>query len=205
MPCARQAVYPVAAAQVCSPGTLHCTILPNKTYSSHDMFMEENLHSKSPEGGDLIFLICLANTSSPHVWILLTNGTWCAQNPHNRQRGATAASPRRAHTRKHQHSSPCQPWRCGRGWLRTTRILLFFSWNGWSQYGVFGCLYIFKSNKTCMTPRKTVLLKLLIIYEQRISINKIQPARLLVRMRAVWRQTYCAGSPWFHLFIEWLH
>lgn len=82
----------------------------------------------------------------------------------------------------------------------------FLSWNdGWSQYGVFGCLYIFKSNKTGMTPRKTLLLKLLIIYEQRISINKIQPARLLVSMMAVWCQTYCAGSPWFHLFIHLLH
>lgn len=36
-----------------------------------------------------------------------------------------------------------------------------------------------------MTPRKTVLLKPLIIYEQRISINKIKPSRLLEMFTAV--------------------
>lgn len=50
-------------------------------------------------------------------------------------------------------------------------------------FGVF--VYIFKSNKTCTTPRKTVLLKPLIICEQRISINKIKPSRLLVMFTAV--------------------
>lgn len=81
------------------------------------------------KSGARIGLIYLANT---HRW----RACVCVCIPHrwdamytnlcDLQRGAAAASPRITHISKHKRPSPCQPWRCGCGWLRKTRILLSF-------------------------------------------------------------------------------
>lgn len=45
---------------------------------------------------------------------------------------------------------------------------------------MFGCLYAFKSNKTCTIPRKTFSLKPLIINEQRISTIKNKAIQMII-------------------------
>lgn len=111
----------MAASQVCSPRT----VIPNKAYSSDDMFTCKNLHNKTHERGwnfAYMFSKCIVGTcvNITHHWDVMYTDLY------NLQRGATAASPRRTHISKHEHPSPCQPWRCECGWLRKTRILLFF-------------------------------------------------------------------------------
>lgn len=111
--------------RVCSQCTPHCTIIPHQAYSSDGLFTAQKVNSETGERG----------SNFADVFSKRIVGT-CVEIPHHRdvmdtelynlQRGATAASPRRTHRSKHKHPSPCQPWRCGCGWLRKTRILLFF-------------------------------------------------------------------------------
>lgn len=113
------------APEVCSPRTLDCTIIPHKAYSSDSMFTAKDLNSKTHERGSnvaAVFSKRIVGTcvNITHHWDVMYTKLY------NLQRGATAASPRRTHTSKHEHPSPCQLWRCGCGWLRKTRILLYF-------------------------------------------------------------------------------
>lgn len=95
----------MAASQVCSPRTLHCTIIP-KACSSDDMFMCQNLHKKTHDRGSKFaynFSKGIVGTcvNVTHHWDVMYT------NLYNLQRGATAASPRRTHvnTNTHRHAN----------------------------------------------------------------------------------------------------
>lgn len=69
------------------------------------------------KSGARIVLIYLANTPLARVRIFLTAGTRCTQICAICNEVPLQPSPRITHISKHKRPSPCQPWRCGCGWL----------------------------------------------------------------------------------------